>query len=619
MMKTMRSIAPWIMLIVAVSFVGWMVFEVGMDVQGQSGGVPQSVVTVNGRGIDPQVFDARVRMEQDLQRQQGLPSSTTLEEWRDLQDAVMEQMIVELLLEEEYRRRGITATDREVRDAMLNVPPPDLQGAPEFQTEGQFDIAKYRRYIQSLAGELTIPLENQYREQIRQAKLQAQISEDVQVSNAKLWRIYQDQNDSVTVDVLALVPSVVAREQTIEVSDEAIETYYRENQEEFERPPQAFVSFVAISRRANGEDSVAAFQRAQDLRQEIMQGADFADVARRESADSVSRAEGGDLGERGLGQFVAPYEEAALALRPGEISHPVLSQFGYHIIRLESRADTSYLSSHILVPIEAYGDHLDEIDRQADSLDLFAAELDDPTVLDTVAADLGLPVAQAPGLYQGNRMQLGRFLVPDIHIWAFEATEGQTSQVIETEWAYYVFRVDSVLTEQVPPLDEIRTNVRRMALQQIQWEQTRALAEEVQAAVAGGADLQQAAAQFELNVQQAGPFTRLTPATAIRESPDAIGAAFGLDVTKVGGPYESQFGLFFVEPIRKVFADSTEFETGRGLMLAQLIQQATQQRVQLVVNSLREQADVVDNRQALEAARRQAANQQIPGGSPLGF
>jgi hypothetical protein len=296
----------------------------------------------------------------------------------------------------------------------------------------------------------------------------------------------------------------------------------------------------------------------------------------------------------------------------------VLSQFGYHIIRLESRADTSYHSSHILVPIEPYGDHLDEIDRQADSLDLFAAELDDPTVLDTTAADLGLPVAEAPGLFQGNRLQLGRFVVPDVHIWAFEATEGQTSQVIETEWAYYVFRLDSVLAEQVAPLDEIRTNVRRMAMRQIQWERTRALAEEVRAAAAGGADLQQVAAQFELNVQQVGPFTRLNPAPAIRDAPDAIGAAFGLDVTQVGGPYESQFGLFFVEPTRKFFADSVEFETGRGLMLAQLIQQATQQRVQLVVNSLREQANVVDNRQALEAARRQVANQQQPG-SPLGF
>jgi peptidyl-prolyl cis-trans isomerase D len=206
-----------------------------------------------------------------------------------------------------------------------------------------------------------------------------------------------------------------------------------------------------------------------------------------------------------------------------------------------------------------------------------------------------------------------------VHIWAFEATEGQTSSVIETDWAYYVFRLDSVLTEQVPPLDEIRDAVRRMALQQIQWERTRTMAEEIRTAVEGGSDLQQAAAQFGLNVQQTDSFTRLNPATAIRDAPDAIGAAFGLDLTRVGGPYESEYGLFFIEPTRKFFADSAEFESGRGLMLAQLIQQATQQRVQLVVNSLREQANVVDNRQALEAARRQAANQQLPGSGPLGF
>ncbi len=618
MMRTMRAIAPWIMLIVAVAFVGWMVFEVGMDVQGQTGGIPQSIARVNGRGIDATMFDARVRLAQENQRQQGLPSPVTLEDWRELQDAVLEQMVLELLLEEEYRRRGITVSDEEVREALLNFPPPEVQQAPDFQTEGQFDLEKYQRYIQSLAGEATIPLEQQYREQIRQAKFQTQITDDLHLSDAKLWRIFRDRNDSVTADLVALVPSVVVREETVSLSDDDLAQYYRRNREDFTQPPQAYLSFVALSRRANADDSVAALQRANAVRNEIVSGVDFAEIAERESADSVSAAEGGDLGEVELGQFVPAFEQAALALRPGEISQPILTQFGYHVIRLESRSGTKFRARHVLVPIELFGAHLDEVDRQADSLDLFAAELDDPTVLDTVAADLGLSVAQAPPLVQGNRMQLGRFLVPDVHIWAFEATDGQTSQVIETDWAYYVFRVDSVLSEQVPPLDQIRDQVRREALRESQWEGTRDVAQRARDLVAAGADLQQVADSFGVQVQRVGPFTRLTPPPALGDAPDAIGAAFGLSVGQVGGSFEAEFAIYFVEPLRMVFADTLAFEEQKPQLLSELAQQVRNARVQLVLAAMRDQANVEDQREELERARRRAQSQQVPG-SPLGF
>ncbi len=70
MMRTMRSIAPWIMLIVAVSFVGWMVFEVGMDATGQGGAtVNDKILSINGEGVGVQEFYLAVRATQDQQRQ----------------------------------------------------------------------------------------------------------------------------------------------------------------------------------------------------------------------------------------------------------------------------------------------------------------------------------------------------------------------------------------------------------------------------------------------------------------------------------------------------------------------------------------------------------------------
>jgi len=85
-----------------------------------------------------------------------------------------------------------------------------------------------------------------------------------------------------------------------------------------------------------------ALAKAQDLRQKIQAGADFAELAKTESDDPGSAAKGGDLPPFHHGQMVAPFEEAAFKLKPGELSEPVKSQFGYHLIRVESHDTRSF-------------------------------------------------------------------------------------------------------------------------------------------------------------------------------------------------------------------------------------------------------------------------------------
>jgi peptidyl-prolyl cis-trans isomerase D len=621
MMRTMRAIAPWIMLIVAVSFVGWMVFEVGMDVTGQSSGATASeVAVVNGRAIDLQTFYAAVRNAQEQQRLAGAPTFTTLEEQRALEDQVLEQLIQQILLNEEYMRRGITVSDEEIRQLLLNAPLPELQQVPEFQTEGQFDLEKYQRYLRSgVDPNFALALEARYREELPRIKLLERVTEDVYLSDARLWRMFRDQNDSATANVVAIIPQTAVDEEQVEVTDDDLRRYYRDHRDEFERPAQAFMSFVATSRRPDASDSAAALTRAQAVRQEILDGTDFAAVAARESADSANRETGGDLGEVNLGAFVPPFEEAALALRPGQLSQPVLTRFGYHVIRLESKGDTSYHASHILIPLELYGDHLEEVDLRADSLDMLAADQDDPTALDSVAIRMDLPLAPTGRLYEGDRLQLGRFVIPDIHLWAFEATPGQTSQIIETDWAYYLFRLDSLLPEAAPPLEEIRDEVTRSAKRELQWEAARSLAAALLQEVADGATLGEAARRHNLTPQTVGPFTRLTPTPALRGAPEAIGAAFGMRPGEVAGPFDTQLALLLVESVGLVPADTVEFARQIGTLRQEGLPQAQQARVQVVFSSLREEAEVEDLR--AEVRRQQQAptpSLPFPTG-PLGF
>ena len=155
----------------------------------------------------------------------------------------------------------------------------------------------------------------------------------------------------------------------------------------------------------------------------------------------------------------AAFDSAAFALPLKTLSQPVLSQFGYHLIEITSRKGNKAKGRHILFPIEVTGAHRDQLDAQADSLEKLGAEKADPAALDTVARALKLPIGEVgsgPGGHQGPARQ---FVVPDAGVWASTAKPGATSPVIETSFAFYVFRLDSAQAAGVPPLGQIRQSV----------------------------------------------------------------------------------------------------------------------------------------------------------------
>jgi parvulin-like peptidyl-prolyl isomerase len=125
-------------------------------------------------------------------------------------------------------------------------------------------------------------------------------------------------------------------------------------------------------------------------------------VARRESADTVSGKNGGDLGEMNRNGVDSTFAAAALTLPLNTLSQPVASAFGYHLIEVESRKGETFKSRHILVPIEVTGSHRDQLDRRADSLEQLAAERLEPAALDTAAGALRLTIASLGPVPQGS-------------------------------------------------------------------------------------------------------------------------------------------------------------------------------------------------------------------------
>jgi len=601
MLRTMRSNAKWVFYILAIAFIAWLAIGQVSEILGTSGNV---VLKVNGKEYPVAEYQQRLQLASEQYRQQVGSAPSTREEDQQLQEQVINQMISEALLAQEYKRLGIRVSDAEIIEAARTSPPPEVMRDPQFQTDSQFDIRKWQQFLATQTDrQLLAQIEGLYRDQIPRIKLMQYLTTDIYVSDAKLWRIYKDQHDSVRVAVLAVWP--YAMPESTKISDAELRAYVDKHKDEFKRPAVAFVRFVALSRAPNAADSAAARARVTRVRTELTRGTKFEDVAKRESSDSVSGQNGGDLGwiKRSGAGFDSAFMAGLRGLKPGQVSAPVATQFGYHLIRVDQVKGDSMKVRHILIPVALQGEHLDQVEARADTLERTASERTDPAALDSAAKKLGLRVSPTYTVIQGDRFNLGRYVIPDVSVWAFEAPAGETSPIIEATPAYYVFRVDSVSPEGVPPLNEIRERVEN----DLRFERQKGIAQHradsLATALKAVPSLATAASARGLQVQQFGPFTRMRPPGYVAREPLVVGTAFGLGVGERSGVIKGEGGYFVIESLGRKLADSTAWFAQRTAQREQLRQAALQARMQQYMEGLRAKAKIVDRRKQLFKAQ----------------
>jgi peptidyl-prolyl cis-trans isomerase D len=563
----------------------------------------RTVGEVNGRPIDVRAYEGQV--QQAIQaRQRESSENMGLDDQDAVRNDVWDQFITSELLESEYKHRRVRVSDDEIVEAIRTTPLPEFYRLPEFQTNGKFDVAKYQKWLNSSVAQPFLPqMEAQYRDQLERAKLFRTVTSDVYLSDPAVWQRYRDEREAVKVDLAAIVPRTAVPDSAVTVSPSEIEAWYQAHRTELTRPKMIYSSYVAISRLPDQSDTAAARARVAAVRKELAGGAPFAEVAKRESADTVSGNKGGDLGEWTKGTFDPKFDSAAFSMKLNEISEPVETQFGFHLIQVTSRTGNKAKGRHILIPIEVTGQHRDHLDAQADSLDKLAAEHLDPAALDTVARALGLKIGKAKPLPAGGKMQLGILTLPDAGAWAAGAKVGQVSPIIETPFAMYLFRVDSVSQPGIPTLAQAKDTVTEAVRDQKKKVEARKIGQELVKRLDGGATLAQAAEAMKLPHQAYGPFARLSSPI---HDPIVTGSAFGLAAGKHSGVIDTDEGLYVLQVLEHTAPDSAAFVKDLNQIRAQANQEARQERVQTYMAGLRSTAKIVDNRSKLLRAGGQA-------------
>lgn len=227
------------------------------------------------------------------------------------------------------------------------APPPEpekvvLTIGDEKITEAQFEDminaipAQYQQYARG-AGKRA------FAEQIVQVKVLAQDAEKKKLDQEPKVRdelVFQRQNLLAQAMFLSL-------QQSVKVDDAEVEKYYNDHKTDYEvlkarhiliRVKGAPMQAIAGKPELTDEEALA---KAQAIRKRIVGGEDFATIAKAESDDAGSGAQGGDLGEFRKGMMVPPFETAAFAAKVDEITEPVKTPFGYHLIQVQSHVTKS--------------------------------------------------------------------------------------------------------------------------------------------------------------------------------------------------------------------------------------------------------------------------------------
>ncbi len=596
MLQSMRSSAKYIWIFVTVAFIGGFLLY---ESSGLFGSAPitstTAVATVNGEDILVTTWQT-LSTQLEQQRTQSSGASISLDERQAIQDQAYNQLVDEALLRQEIRKRGITVSVDELTNAAKYSPPPQLAQDPELQTNGQFDLAKYQRFLTSPTAKqsgLLVQLEGYYRDAIPKQKLYQQITSGLWISDAMLWLNYRDANDSAAISYAAFTPSDAAIAAT-PVSDAEIRAYYDAHKKDMARKGRARVTVAVIPRIITAADSAVVRQHAIALRDSIVNGAKFEDIAKAESADSASAVSGGDLG-KGVKRFVPAFEAAAATLKPGEISQPVLTQFGYHIIRLDSRNGDTLGLHHILLRITQSDSSADRTDRQADTLATMAGSAETPAKFDAAVKRLGLKTFTAD-VTEDQPLTYNGASIPSVSAWAFGGTKvGESSDLYDDDNGYYLARLESITPGGTPSLDAAKHDIKILLARE---KAVRNLVDPAKklAVVASAGSLEKAGELLHTQVVTTKTFTRVSGLPDAPSSARIVGAAFALPVGTVSEPIVTDDAVYVIAVDRRVDADRKLFDSTKDQLRGQYLNSMQQGRIQEFVTNLRSSAKITDRR-----------------------
>ncbi len=596
MMTKLREFSKVFIIIVALSFIGLMVFEWGANYSGQQGR-NDVVGKVNDKKLSFSQFSELYQQAYQNERTRSGKNEFSEEELQQLRDMVWEQFVQRTLFKEEMEKLGIAVSDSEVVYQIMHYPLDDFRQHPAFQTDGQFDMSKYKAAL----GNPNIPwqqVENIYRRQIPFVKLQNIISNTARVSPEEVRKAFIKNNVKVKVEYLGVNTSQFSSPD-IAVSDEEIRTFYNEHKEDYKQEEQRKLKYVRYPIENTAEDTALVLKEFERIRKRLAEGKNFNDLAEEYSEDPSAQKNRGDLGYFSSGSMVPAFEEAAFAADPGEIVGPVQTRFGYHLIKIEDKrmkdGEQQIKASHILLKVHPAPSHVEAQENEARIFSQDAKEKG----FETTAENNDLNIETTPFFDEKSEIIPGIGRNRAILNFAFASDKNSISNAYRLDDAFVVVKVTEIKKEGYRELESVKSLVANRVRLDKARERARAFALKIGEQIESGITFRTIAKTDTSNKIQydiTPMFTMGSNVKGIGRSVKFNANAFALEEGEISDLIETERGFYYQKLLEKTDFDSTAFASQKQMLEQQLLTQKRNQIFSRWYENLKEEADIVDNR-----------------------
>ena len=604
MLDRMRRHKGWLKWSLALVVLTFVVFYIPDFLTTSTGAAPSEVLAeVEGEPITVGAFTRRYNAQVNAYRNAyGGQINDQLIKQLGIDRQILNQLVDEEAMVAESRKQGITVSDVEIRERILAL--------PGFQENGKFvGEQRYRQILQFQNPPMTTAdFEKSLRRALQIEKLRNALTGWMSVSDAEVAAEFRKRNEKVKLDVVPVTAEAFKNQvtasdaeiaaafekskdryrigekrkikyallnvdqvrQTIAVPEAEIAAFYQQNLSQYQTPAQVRASHILF--KTEGKDEKAVQAKAEEVLKMIKApGADFAALAKKYSEDESNNANGGDLDYFGRGRMVAEFEQAAFAMKNGEISDLVKTAFGFHIIKMvDNKPEMTRPLADVHAELE---DQLKwqkaqaEAEKVAKSLE---ATIKTQADLDRVAKERGMQVTETGLILLAEPIQ-GVGSQPELSGRVFGMKEGDVTPAMRVSTGWVFATVTGRQDAYIPKLDEVKTRVAEDVKQDKAIEMAKQRAASIATELRGAKDFAAAAKRAGLEIKTTELVTRgsAIPDLGISESIDTV--AFGLPQGGVSDAITTPTGTAIVRVVEKVNVTDAEVETGKDQMRDELV------------------------------------------------
>jgi peptidyl-prolyl cis-trans isomerase D len=591
-----------VLLFVIVAFIATSLFYFGSASLRGDGARPHAPATVNGEDIPAARFQRMQRNYLEYYRRTYRQDITPeVAERLGLTQQVVNDLVQEALIIQQATREGIDVGDDELRFR--------IQAVPAFQEDGRFSRERYLAQLKQARLEPG-EFETEVRRDLVRQRMEGIVKDGIKVTDAEVeqaynWRFERVRADWAYVETAPFMAQVTVNDAEAEayakahepqfsrperrriqyvllvprafvkaVADAEAETYYKEHRTEFEKPKRLKIAHILVRVPPTGgsEAENKSKSKVEEAIRRVKAGEDFGKLAKELSEDAATAPQGGDLGLVGKGEMVPQFEEAAFALKQGEISpQPVRTPFGYHAIKVSDVQDGGVQPFREAAAgiKEKLGGERGERAAQAKADEArpalaaakdFAAE----------AKKLGLDPKETTAARGDGLEGIGRD--PQLEESLFGLAAGGVSPPVRTPGGFVIARVVESIPAGVPPFAEIKDK----AVNAVKGERAAALAEERAKAFTASAatgDFLATARRDKLTAGETPFFSRGEPPKEKDAPPVAVLlTALQTPTGGISAPVRADGRFYVVKTIERHAADPQGFEKVREQVRAQLLE-----------------------------------------------